>query len=73
MRLRAEDLAIIDQGAVLSGLSRTEFMRRAAVVEAQNAILNQNIIRLSPDAFEAFVAAIEMPAGNFKHVPPKDD
>ncbi|WP_037085076.1 DUF1778 domain-containing protein [Neorhizobium vignae] len=59
MRLRAEDLAIIDQGAVLTGLSRTEFLRRAAVQEAQATILNQTIIRLSPDAFDAFVAAVE--------------
>ncbi|MDE1187867.1 MAG: DUF1778 domain-containing protein [Pantoea sp.] len=59
MRFRDDDLAIIDRGAALTGLSRTEFMRRAAVQEAQSAILNESVIRLSPDAFEAFVSAIE--------------
>jgi uncharacterized protein (DUF1778 family) len=59
MRFRDDDLAIIDRGAALTGLSRTEFMRRAAVHEAQSAILNESIIRLSPDAFEAFVSVIE--------------
>ena len=34
-------------------------MRRAAVHEAQMAILSESVIRLSPDAFDAFVAAIE--------------
>ncbi|MBY5435627.1 DUF1778 domain-containing protein [Rhizobium leguminosarum] len=59
MRFRDDDLAIIDRGAALTGLSRTEFMRRAAVQEAQTAILNESVIRVSADAFEAFVAAIE--------------
>ncbi|OWV81974.1 hypothetical protein ATY77_01630 [Rhizobium sp. R634] len=59
MRFRDDDLAIIDRGAALTGLSRTEFMRRAALHEAQTAILNESVIRLSPDAFDAFVAAIE--------------
>ena len=49
MRFRDDDLAIIDRGAALTGLSRTEFMRRAAVHEAQTAILNESVIRLSPD------------------------
>ena len=62
MRFRDDDLAIIDRGAALTGLSRTEFMRRAAVQEAQTAILNESVIRVSADAFEAFVAAIEAPS-----------
>lgn len=59
MRFRDDDLAIIDRGAALTGLSRTEFMRRAAIHEAQSTILNESVVRLSPDAFEAFVAVIE--------------
>jgi uncharacterized protein (DUF1778 family) len=30
MRFRIDDLGIIDRGAELNGLSRTEFVRRAA-------------------------------------------
>ena len=61
MRFRNDDLAIIDRGAGLLGLSRTEFMRRASVREAQAAILNESVIRLSPDAFDDFVRAISAP------------
>jgi uncharacterized protein (DUF1778 family) len=63
MRFRGDDLGIIDRGAELSGLSRTEFMRRAALHEAQIAILNETVVRLAPEAFEQFVAAIDAPIG----------
>ena len=66
MRLRNDDLAIIDRGAELLGLSRTEFMRRAAVHEAQTAILNETVIRLSPGTFDDFLQAI----GTTPAVPP---
>lgn len=62
MRFRDDDLSIIDRGAELTGLSRTEFMRRAALHEAQAAILNETVIRLSPAGFRHFVAAIDAPA-----------
>lgn len=61
MRFRDDDLGIIDRGAELSGLSRTEFMRRAALHDAQIAILNETVVRLAPGAFEQFVAAIDAP------------
>lgn len=61
MRLRDEDLGLIDRGAELSGLSRTEFMRRAALNEAQLAILNETVIKFSPAAFKHFIAAIDAP------------
>ncbi len=62
MRFRDDDLTIIDRGAELLGLSRTEFMRRAALREAQAAILKESVIRLSPDAYDAFMQAISAPA-----------
>jgi uncharacterized protein (DUF1778 family) len=68
MRFRNDDLAIIDRGADVLGLSRTEFMRRAALQEAQTAILNETVIRLSPGAFEDFVQAISAPPAP---LPPK--
>lgn len=58
MRFRDDDLAIIDRGAGLRGLSRTEFMRQAALHEAQAAILNETVIRVSPGAFDDFLRAI---------------
>jgi len=68
MRFRDDDLTIIDRGAELLGLSRTEFMRRAALHEAQTAILNETVIRLSPDAYDTFMQAISAPAAT---PPPK--
>ncbi|MBN9072478.1 MAG: DUF1778 domain-containing protein [Rhizobiales bacterium] len=68
MRFRNDDLTIIDRGADLLGLSRTEFMRRAALNEAQTAILNETVIRVSPEVYDAFIGAISAPA---TPLPPK--
>ena len=61
MRFRPDDLGVIDRGAALNGVSRTEFVRRAALHEAQLAILNETMVRLSPRSFEHFMAAIDAP------------
>jgi uncharacterized protein (DUF1778 family) len=61
MRLPDTDLAIIDRAAQLRGRSRTEFMRDAAVRAAEEAIMENTLIRVSPDGFEAFVAALDAP------------
>lgn len=61
MRFREDDLGLIDRGATLAGVSRTEFVRRAALQEAQIAILNETMTRFSPAAFEDFLAAIDAP------------
>ena len=61
MRLPDADLAIIDRAAQLRGRSRTEFMRDAAVRAAEEAIMDTNLLRLSPEAFDAFVAMMDAP------------
>lgn len=68
MRFRDQDIEIIDRGAEISGVSRSEFVRRAAVQEAQMAILNETVIQVSPEAFEEFLRMLDEPAGP---VPPK--
>lgn len=62
MRLPDADLAIIDRAAQLRGRSRTEFMRDAAVRAAEEAIMDTNLLRVSPEAFDAFVAMMDAPA-----------
>jgi len=62
MRFREDDLAIIDRGAMAVGLSRSEFMRQAALQEAQLAILNEQLIRVSPEAFEEFLQILDRPS-----------
>lgn len=61
MRLPDADLAMIDRAAQLRGRSRTEFMRDAAVRAAEEAIMERTLIRVSPEGFEAFVAALDAP------------
>ena len=61
MRLREDDLGLIDRGAALHGLSRTEFMRRAALRDAGAAILNAAMVALSPEAFAHFNAVMDGP------------
>ena len=62
MRLPDADLAIIDRAALLRGRSRTEFMRDAAVRTAEDIIMENTLIRMTPDGFDAFVAALDAPA-----------
>ena len=62
MRLPDADLAIIDRAAQLRGRSRTEFMRDAAVRAAEEAIMDTSLLRVSPEAFDAFVAMMDAPA-----------
>ncbi|GLR45866.1 hypothetical protein GCM10007880_63840 [Mesorhizobium amorphae] len=80
MRFREDDLTIIDRGAQLLGLSRTEFIRRAALHEAPAAILNETVIRVSPQAYDAFMQGISSPAAasppkaaeRLRRSPPRD-
>jgi len=62
MRLPEADIAIIDRAASLRGRSRTDFVREAAVRAAEEAIMESAPIRMSPQGFKAFVAALTGPA-----------
>ena len=62
MRLPDTDIAIIDLAASLRGRSRTEFMRDAAVREAEEVIMENNIIRMSLEGFAAFTDLLDRPA-----------
>jgi uncharacterized protein (DUF1778 family) len=68
MRFRDQDIEIIDRGAELAGVSRSEFVRRAAVQEAQMSILNETVIQVSPEAYEEFLRMLDKPVAN---IPPK--
>ncbi|MDB5555799.1 MAG: hypothetical protein JWL86_5783 [Rhizobium sp.] len=68
MRFRDQDIEIIDRGAELAGVSRSEFVRRAAVQEAQMSILNETVIQVSPEAFDEFLRMLDEPT---PELPPK--
>jgi uncharacterized protein (DUF1778 family) len=60
-RMPDRDLAVIDRAARLKGRSRTEFVREAAVREAEQAVLDATVVRLSPDEFAALEAHLKAP------------
>ena len=62
IRLPDADIAIIDRAASLRGRSRTEFMRDAAVRTAEEVIMENTVIRMSPEGFAAFVELLDSPA-----------
>lgn len=61
MRLPVADLAMIDRAASMRGSSRTQFVRDAAVRAAEEVLMENTLLRMSPDGFEAFVAALSGP------------
>ncbi|MFT3778255.1 MAG: DUF1778 domain-containing protein [Ottowia sp.] len=61
LRLAEADIAVIDRAAALRGRSRTEFMRDAAVRAAEEVVLDTLPIRMSPEGFDAFLAALSAP------------
>jgi uncharacterized protein (DUF1778 family) len=62
MRLPEADIAMIDRAAGLRGRSRTDFVRDAAVRAAEDVLMENRLIRMSPDGFDAFMAAVSGPA-----------
>ena len=62
MRLPQGDIAVIDRAAELRGRSRTDFVRDAAVRAAEEVLLEDTLLRMSPSGFAAFMAVITRPA-----------
>ena len=58
MRLPEADIAMIDRAAGLRGRSRTDFVRDAAVRAAEDVLMENGLIRMSPDGFAEFMAAL---------------
>ena len=62
MRLPEADIAMIDRAAVLRGRSRTDFVREAAVRAAADVLMENRLIRMSPEGFAHFQAILTGPA-----------
>jgi len=62
MRLPAQDIAIIDRAADLRGSSRTEFVREAAIRAAEAVLMENTLMRMSPQGFDRFITTISAPA-----------
>jgi uncharacterized protein (DUF1778 family) len=62
MRLPEADVAMIDRAASLRGRSRTDFVREAAVRAAEELIMENRLIRMSPEGFAEFMDVLSAPA-----------
>ena len=62
MRLPEADIAIIDRAAGLRGRSRTDFVREAAVRAAEEVVMENTLVRMSPKGFKAFLQVLAGPA-----------
>ena len=62
MRLPEADIAMIDRAARLRGRSRTDFVRDAAVRAAEDVLMENRLIRMSPEGFAEFLSALSGPA-----------
>src|SRR5215475_6310032 len=58
MRLPEADIAIIDRAAGLRGRSRMDFVREAAVRVAEEVLMENTLIRMSPKGFKAFLEVL---------------
>jgi len=61
LRIKPEMRSMIDRAAALLGKSRTDFVLEAAHMAAEDALLSQTLIRVNPEAFAAFNAALDAP------------
>lgn len=61
MRMNDDDRSLIDQAAVLSGKSRSEFMLDAARRAASDAILDRTLFRMKPTTFARFTELLDAP------------
>lgn len=62
MRMPKADIAIIDRAARRRGRSRTDFVREAAVRAAEEVLMENTLIRMSPGGFRAFMEDLSEPA-----------
>jgi uncharacterized protein (DUF1778 family) len=61
MRIRTDIRELIDQAAQMQGKSRSEFMIEAARREAEDALLDQTLVRLDKQTYEQFVSLLDKP------------
>lgn len=61
MRLPEADIAIIDRAAGLRGRSRRDFVHDAAVRAAEELLMENRLIRMSPEGFADFTAVLSGP------------
>ena len=62
IRLPQADIALIDRAATRCGLSRTEFVQEAALLAAEDALLETTLFRMSGTGFKTFLSILSRPS-----------
>ena len=61
IRIKPEVRDLIDRAAKSRGKNRTDFILDSARLAAEDTLLDQVIMRVSPQAYEQFQARLDMP------------
>ena len=61
IRIKSEVRDLIDRAAKSRGKIRTDFILDSARLAAEDTLLDQVIMSVSPQAFEQFLAQLDMP------------
>lgn len=61
LRIKPEDRNLIDWAAQIQGKNRTDFILDAARNAAENALLEQTVFKVSPEAYGEFITRIDAP------------
>ena len=61
IRIKPEERDLIDRAASARGKNRTDFILDAARLAAEEALLDQVLIRVSPQAYAEFLARLDSP------------
>lgn len=63
LRVREDIRTLIDRAAQSQGKSRSEFMIDAARRAAEEALLDQTLVRVDPDTYAHFLSVLDQPPG----------
>ncbi|BCU08406.1 DUF1778 domain-containing protein [Allochromatium tepidum] len=61
LRVREDIRALIDQAARSQGKSRSEFMIDAARLAAEDALLDQTLVRVDAETYARFLQVLDQP------------
>ncbi|WP_176593483.1 DUF1778 domain-containing protein [Sphingobium sp. EM0848] len=62
LRVRMDTQSLIDRAANMLGRTRSDFMIAASKQAAEDAILDQRVISVSPEAYSEFLDMLDRPA-----------
>jgi uncharacterized protein (DUF1778 family) len=61
LRIKPEERGLIDRAAIITGKTRTDFVLEAARHAAEEALLDRTVLRVSLEAYAAFLARLDEP------------